>query len=522
MKRDEMTDRLGSDDFEVLVIGGGATGLGIAIDAASRGYRTALLEAYDFSKGTSSRSTKLIHGGVRYLEQMNFSLVMEALRERGILYKNAPHLVSDLSFVVPRYHWWEGPFYGIGMKLYDTLAGRLNLAPSELLDKDATIEMIPNVEQKELLGGIKYHDGQFDDSRMALTMALTAAEEGAAIANYVEVKGLIKEGGAVAGVEALDKESGKSLKIKSKVVVNATGIFADAICRMDRPKAPLLIEPAQGIHLVFDGSFQPSNTAIMVPHTDDGRVLFAIPWHNRLLVGTTDTALEEVSIEPKALDEEVDFILRNAGRYLAREPGREDVKSVFAGIRPLVHPPGKGLASKEISRSHEVFTSKSGLVTIVGGKWTTYRKMAEDTMEHVILVGDLESRRCETEALRLYGALDRDDPALPKEDRLRVYGSDATILSELEREQPSLAEKLNPGLPYTAAQVVFAARHEMARTVEDVLSRRTRALILDAAISIEMAPKVAKLLAGELGQDEEWEKGEVEAYGSLAKGYLLS
>ncbi|MDH3974279.1 MAG: glycerol-3-phosphate dehydrogenase/oxidase [Deltaproteobacteria bacterium] len=521
MNRNEMIDRLEGEDFDVLVIGGGATGLGVAIDAASRGYGTALVEAWDFAKGTSGRSTKLIHGGVRYLEQMNFSLVMEALRERGILYRNAPHLVSDQSFIVPRYHWWEGPFYGIGLKLYDTMAGKLNLAPSEFLSHDETVEAIPNIEREGLTGGIRYHDGQFDDSRMAVTMALTACEHGAALANYVDVKALIKEGGYVSGAVALDKESGKSLTIKAKVVVNATGIFADTICRMDRPEAPPLIEPAQGIHLVFDRSFQPSDTAIMVPHTDDGRVLFAIPWHDRLLVGTTDTTLKECSIEPLPLDEEVDFILRNAGRYLEKEPGRRDVKSVFAGIRPLVHPPGKSLESKEISRSHEVFTSETGLVTIVGGKWTTYRKMAEDAMEHAIMVGDLPERPCVTEKLKLYGAMDRDAPELTTDDRLRVYGSEAVLIKGMELEEMELARQIHPDLPYRYSQVLWGARKEMARTVEDILSRRTRALILDAEKSIEAAPEVAGILARELGHDESWEKKQVEEYTRLARGYML-
>lgn len=521
MNRDEMINRLEEDHFDVLVIGGGATGLGVAIDAASRGYRTALVESYDFAKATSSRSTKLIHGGVRYLEQMNFSLVMEALRERGILYRNAPHLVSDLSFVVPHYHWWEGPFYGIGLKLYDTMAGRLNLAPSEFLSYDETIEVIPNIEREGLNGGVRYHDGQFDDARMAITMALTAHEHGAVLANYVEVKELVKERGFVSGVVALDKESGKSLTLKARVVVNATGIFADAICRMDRPDAPPLIEPAQGIHLVFDRSFQPSDTAIMVPHTDDGRVLFAIPWHDRLLVGTTDTALKESAIEPIPLDEEVEFILRNAGRYLEKDPGRGDVKSVFAGIRPLVHPPGKRLESKEISRSHEVFTSETGLVTIVGGKWTTYRKMAEDTMEHVMMVGDLPERQCVTDKLKLYGAMDREDPELTADDRLRVYGREAARIRKMELEQMELGRQIHPDLPYRYSQVLWGVREEMARTVEDILSRRTRALILDAEKSIEAAPEVAKVIARELGFDEAWEKRQVEKYTKLARGYML-
>ncbi|MEM8680272.1 MAG: glycerol-3-phosphate dehydrogenase/oxidase, partial [Planctomycetota bacterium] len=384
MNRAEMIPRLQGESFEVLVVGGGATGLGVAVDAASRGYRTALIEAHDFAKATSSRSTKLVHGGVRYLEQLNFSLVMEALRERGIMYHNAPHLVSNLAFVVPRYQWWEGPFYGIGMKLYDALAGKLNLEASRTLSRDETMAAIPNVQQDGLLGGIMYHDGQFDDARMAITLARTAVESGAALANYVRATGFLKQDGLIAGVEAVDEESGATLQIKAEVTINATGIFSDAVRRLDDPQADEKIEPAQGVHLVLDGSFGAGGSAIMVPHTDDGRVLFVIPWHERVIVGTTDTPMPQPHLEPRALPEEVDFILRNANRYLEKDPTRDDVLSVFAGQRPLVHPGGKSSDSKSISRSHEVFVSASGLVTISGGKWTTYRQMAEDTLRHAI------------------------------------------------------------------------------------------------------------------------------------------
>ena len=383
MNRQQMLARLADETFDVLIIGGGATGLGVAVDAASRGYRTALVEAHDFAKGTSSRSTKLVHGGVRYLEQLNFSLVMEALRERGIMYHNAPHLVSNLAFVVPRYKWWEGPFYGIGMKLYDALAGKLNIAKSKSLDREETIAAIPNVQQNDLIGGIMYHDGQFDDARMATTLARTACEHGAAVANYVKVTGLIKENSQTVGALATDGESGSQLQIRANVVVNATGIFSDTVRKLDDPAADDLIEPAQGVHLILDHSFQPGDNAIMVPHTDDGRVLFVIPWHNRVVVGTTDTSMDEADIEPRAMPDEVEFILRNASRYMERDPKHDDVLSVFAGMRPLVHPGGKSGSSKSISRNHEVFVSESGLVTICGGKWTTYRKMAEDTMSHV-------------------------------------------------------------------------------------------------------------------------------------------
>lgn len=521
MDRRQALDRLEQDAFEVLVIGGGATGLGVAVDAAARGYRTALVEAHDFAKATSSRSTKLVHGGVRYLEQLDFGLVTEALRERGILYRNAPHLVGDLEFVVPRYKWWEGPFYGIGLKLYDALAGRLNLAPSRQLDREATMRAIPNVEPEGLLGGISYHDGQFDDARMAIALARTASDLGAAVANRVEVVGLEKRSGHVQAARVRDVETGREFAIRAEVVLNATGIFADSVRRMDDPEAKPQVEPAQGVHLVLDASFAPGRTAIMVPHTDDGRVLFVIPWHGRTLVGTTDTPMPRADLEPRALPDEVEFILRNANRYLARDPSTSDVKSVFAGQRPLVHRGGADGPTKSLSRSHEVVVSASGLVTIVGGKWTTYRKMAEDAMSHAIVVGGLESRPCVTETLRLHGALDRDDPRLDRDDHRRTYGEDLALIDALGREDATWADPLHPALPSIGAEVVHAVREEMARSVEDVLARRTRSLLLDARASIEVAPRVAELLAPELGWDDARRAREVADYTTLARGYLL-
>jgi len=521
MNRNEMITRLGTESFDILIIGGGATGLGVAVDAASRGYRTALLEAHDFAKATSSRSTKLVHGGVRYLEQMNFSLVTEALRERGIMAKNAPHLVSNLAFVVPRYKWWEGPFYGIGMKLYDTLAGKLNIEASRSLSRAETIEAIPNVQQEGLLGGIMYHDGQFDDARMAVTLARTAATEGAAIANYCCVTDLIKEKGHLAGVQAEDKETGAELEIKAKVVINATGIFSDSICKLDDPSASEKIEPAQGVHLVLDASFQPGNNAIMVPHTDDGRVLFVIPWHDRVIVGTTDTPMKTAQLEPRPLPEEIGFILRNAGRYMQRDPSESDVLSVFAGQRPLVHPEGKTGDSKSISRSHEVFVSGSGLVTIAGGKWTTYRKMAEDTLTHAIEVAGLRPVNCRTEELRLYGYMGRDTADFPAQDYLRCYGTDAASLVAMVSENPELAIPLHEKLPYQGAEVVWATKYEMARTVEDVLARRTRSLLLDARASNEAALKTAEIMAGQLGHDQAWIESQAASYQALSSGYML-
>jgi len=523
MNRAEMLRRLEASPFEVLVIGGGATGLGIAVDAASRGYRTALLEAHDFAKGTSSRSTKLVHGGVRYLEQLNFSLVTEALRERGLLYRNAPHLVSHLGFVVPRYKWWQGPFYGIGLKLYDALAGKQNFAPSRGLDREETIAAIPNVEQEGLLGGTIYHDAQFDDARMAVALARTADDHGAVVLNGMAVTALIKTGrdsGQICGVVARDAETGQHHRVLARVVVNATGVYADGVRRLDEPGSAPLVQPSQGVHLVFDASFLPGATAIMVPHTDDGRVLFVIPWHGRVLVGTTDTPLLEASLEPRAQPQEVDFILRNAGRYLARDPTRADVKSVFAGLRPLVR--SSGAESKAISREHAVHVSKSGLVTIVGGKWTTYRKMAEDALADAIQVAGLEARPCASAELVLHGWMRRDDPDLPSDDTMRVYGADAALVDALAREEPAWAEPLHPRLPYRGVHVVFAVRHELARTLEDVLARRTRALLLDARASLEAGPAVARLMASQLGRDAAWVRAQVESYEALARGYLLA
>lgn len=517
-----MIDRLSAREaFDVLVIGGGATGLGCAVDAASRGCRTAVVEAHDFAKGTSSRSTKLVHGGVRYLQQGNVSLVLEALRERGTLCRNAPHLVGDLAFVVPRYKWWEGPFYGVGLKMYDALARDRKIAPSRVLDREETLAEIPNVEPDQLIGGVRYHDAQFDDARMALALARTAANRGAVVANYARVVDLVKEGGQVVGARVVDGESGAEHFVRAKVVINATGAFADGVRRFDDPKASATMLPSQGVHVVLDRSFQPSDSAIMVPRTNDGRVLFVIPWHDRVLVGTTDTPRPEAVIEPRALPEEVDFILENAGRYLDHDPSRDDVLSVFAGLRPLVQEVSGGNETKKISREHAVLVSASGLVTVIGGKWTTYRKMAEDAVDDALAVGGLEARPCVTETLPIHGWMEREDRDFPEESTLQPYGSDLAALRALESEDPALADSLDPRLPYRGSHVVYAARHEMARTCEDALARRTRSLLLDARASIEAAPRAATLLARELGRDAAWCAAESARFRALAEEYLL-
>ncbi|QOX79642.1 glycerol-3-phosphate dehydrogenase/oxidase [Trichlorobacter lovleyi] len=516
MKRAELLQQLADGAiWDMIVIGGGATGLGTAVEAASRGYRTLLLEQGDFAQGTSSRSTKLIHGGVRYLQQGNLSLVLEALRERGLLIRNAPHLVHNMSFVVPLYDWWEGPFYGIGLKMYDLLAGKLGLGPSCLLSKEETLRHIPTVEPNGLRGGVIYHDGQFDDSRLAVSLALTLADLGGVALNYLPVTGIIRTDGLVSGVGALDRETGREFVIRGKVVINAAGPFIDKVRRMVDSTVRELITPSQGVHLVLDGSFLNGDSAIMVPHTDDGRVLFAVPWHGRTIVGTTDTPIPEAGPEPRPLAEEIDFLLAHASRYLTRHPQRSDLLSVFAGIRPLVRADA-GSDTASLSRDHTLLVESCGLVTIAGGKWTTYRKMGEDTVTAAAQIAGLEERPSVSAELRIHGwqegvAVDRP---------LQVYGSDAAALELLLAENPAWREALHPALPYCAGEVIWGTRYEQARTVEDILARRTRALLLDARASISAAPQVAALMASELGQDQAWQETQVTAFTELASGYL--
>ncbi len=507
----------GTDRWDFIVIGGGATGLGVAIEAASRGYQTVLLEQGDFSQGTSSRSTKLVHGGVRYLQQGNVSLVLEALKERGILYQNAPHLVHNLPFVVPNYDWWEGPYYGIGLKLYDMLAGRHGFGASRLLSRERTLELIPTLEPEGLRGGVIYHDGQFDDARLAINMAETAAEQGAAVLNYMEVTALSKSGGEVHGVSARDLESGVSYVLEAGAVINATGVWTDTIRRMDDPDVRPMVKASQGVHVVLDRSFLPGDSAIMIPHTDDGRVLFAIPWHDRVLIGTTDTPVDGPSVEPAPFVEEVAFLLKHAARYLTKDPRAEDVLSLFAGLRPLVSS-GHDEHTSEISRDHTLHIAPSGLVTITGGKWTTYRKMAQDTIDQAATLAGLADQPSVTADLPIHGFHRKAEIFGP----LAAYGSDAVHIQDLQRERPELAEPLHPRLPYTGAEIVFCVRHEMARTLTDVLSRRTRALLLDARASIEVAPRVAGLMAQEQGHDDGWIAEQVQSYTDLADAYVLA
>ncbi|HWB05058.1 MAG TPA: glycerol-3-phosphate dehydrogenase/oxidase [Verrucomicrobiales bacterium] len=466
------------ETWDIAIIGGGATGMGIALDAATRGCSVVLLEQHDFGKGTSSRSTKLVHGGVRYLQQGNISLVMEALKERGLLLRNAPHLVRDMHFIVPNYAWWEAPFYGIGMKVYDMLAGKYGFGPSRILSREEVLALIPTLSQDGLRGGVEYHDGQFDDARLLIDIASTAAQHGACLINYARVTSLEKDSDQfVSGLTFRDEESGTSHTLAARCVINATGPFCDEMRRADNAEAKPMIAPSQGVHLTLPREFLPGETAIMVPRTRDKRVLFAIPWHGHAILGTTDTPIPESTLEPMAHGEEIDFILETAGDYLSRRPTRADVLSVFTGIRPLVKA-GDVSNTAALSRDHTIEISASGLLTITGGKWTTYRRMAEDAVDHAIVLGKLDEHPCVTRDLTIRDPGSHDESA------------------------------------------AWFARHEMARTVEDVLARRTRLLFLDSRAALAKAPQVARELAAELGRDEAWQQSQLEAFKETAKHFM--
>ncbi|HET6767217.1 MAG TPA: glycerol-3-phosphate dehydrogenase/oxidase [Chitinophagaceae bacterium] len=520
MNRQEQILKLdATKEFDICVIGGGATGLGIAVDAASRGCKTVLVEKYDFAKGTSSRSTKLVHGGVRYLQQGNIKLVMEALRERGLLKKNAPHLVRNQSFVIPNYKWWENSFYGIGLKVYDWMAGSLGLGPSQFLSKEEIVALAPNLAEDGLRGGVLYYDGQFDDARLAIHLAMTAADHGAVIINYMSVEGLMKADGKICGVIAKDtlkdaSPGSASFEIKAKAVINATGIFSDSIAKMDDKNSEPLISHSQGIHLVFDKEFLLSDTAIMIPRTDDGRVLFAVPWHNKIIVGTTDTPVSSPSEEPVALQEEIGFVMQHIHRYLKKDPSYNDIRSVFAGLRPLVKSNSK--ITSAISRDHHIAVSDSELISITGGKWTTYRKMAEDVMEIAVHKAGMNDKECVTKALHIHGYKENSSYEAP----LYYYGTDEDAIATLIRNDLSLSELLHPSLPYIKAEIVWAVQNEMCMTAEDALSRRTRALMLDAKAAIEAAPLVASLMAKEMNKDDQWIKDQIHNFNVIAKNYL--
>lgn len=519
--REQLIDKVKeTDEWDVVVIGGGASGLGVAIDAISRGYKTVLFEGSDFAKGTSSKSTKLVHGGVRYLAQGNIGLVVEALEERGILANNASHLFSNLMFIIPNYNWWKGYYYAIGLKLYDLLSKRLSLGSSKLINRKETIKNLPTLKIKNLTSGVIYHDGQFDDSRLAINLAQTILDNGGTAVNHLKVVNLTKTNDVVNGVVVEDQETGRKFKVRSKIVINATGIFTDDILSLNDNTHKKSVVPSQGIHLVLDKSFLKSDKAIMIPKTSDGRVLFIIPWHNKVIVGTTDTLIEEHNLEPVALESEIEFILNTMENYLIRKPKREEVFSVFAGLRPLAAPKDKNAKTKEVSRSHKVLVSDSKLISIIGGKWTTYRKMGEDVIDKALEVHSLPFKKSETKDLKIHGHMILEKATL--KNHLYIYGTDMNAIQALQKENKNYLNKIHPNYDYTVAEVIWSVRHEMARTVEDVLARRVRLLFLDARAAIEATPLVAGIIAKELNKDESWIKKQEIEFTSLAGNYILT
>jgi glycerol-3-phosphate dehydrogenase len=502
--------------WDVIVIGGGATGMGIALDSSSRGFSTILLEQSDFAGGTSSRSTKLVHGGVRYLAQGDLLLVMEALHERGLMLKNAPHLTSNQEFVIPVYTDWDKILYTVGLKFYDLLARRLSIGKSYFINREETLKRIPQLISKGLKGGVVYHDGQFDDSRMVISLASACVEKGGIVLNYFRVTGFLKDqAGRINGVVARETISGEEFRIRGRVVMNATGVFADELHRMDNPGSRPTIKPSQGVHLVLDRSFLDGSSAIMIPKTDDGRVLFAIPWYNEIVIGTTDTPLDTISTEPRALESEIDFILSTAGKYLVRPPRREDILCVFAGLRPLAADPDNPSSTREVSRRHKITLSPSGLLTVIGGKWTTYRRMAEETIDRAIKARMLEKRNCVTRNLRI-----SDPDQNIRLGRLRIYGNHCAEIKRMIDDNPELGKPMDPGLPYTRAEMIWICRNEMPLILEDLLARRSRALFLNAKLSTAIAADAARIMAAELGNDASWVENQVNSYRNLAEKYI--
>ena len=522
LRKDLLARLAAAGVFDLAVVGGGATGLGVALDAAARGFKVVVLESHDFAKGTSSRATKLVHGGVRYLAQGNIGLVREALHERTTLLGNAPHLAQPLAFVVPSYHCWEGPFYGAGLTLYDLLAGKAGLGATRFLGTKATLAALPTVRSAGLKGAVQYWDGQFNDARLALALARTAAQQGALLVNYCGVQELLYQNGKISGVLAQDALDGQQYRVQARCVVNATGVWVDGLRQMDsaahsagggRPVQPM-VAPSQGVHIVVDRRFLNSSTALMVPKTADGRVLFAVPWLGKVILGTTDTPRHDLAREPQAFAEEVEFILSESARYLNPAPTRADIRSIWVGLRPLVKPQDEDAEStKAISREHTVIASRSGLISVTGGKWTTYRAMAEDVLSTCVAQGLLENRAGgQTVHLRLVGAqlpAQSAPVALSQPEGGHSYGTERQLVEAMPGAQNVLADGL------TEAMVRFAARHEYAITVEDMLARRCRLLFLDAQRAAELAPKVAEILQRETGLNPQ-----LEEFLQLATSYL--
>lgn len=516
MKRNESLEQLAAaSQWDIIIIGGGATGLGCAVDAASRGYKTLLLEKYDFAKGTSSRSTKLVHGGVRYLEQGNIRLVREALFERGRLLQNAPHVCHTLAFVVPSYKWWQKWYYGFGLWIYEFLSGKLSLGNTKLLSKNGALRNLPDLAAEKLSGGVLYFDGQFDDSRLAINLAQTATEQGATLINYFGVTGFKKEAGKIKAVLATDELNGTPFEITGKAIINATGVFADELLQLAEGHKEQTIAPSQGIHLVVDKHFFKGNAGMMIPKTEDGRVLFAIPWHDKLLLGTTDTPVKNITTEPRPLKDEIDFVIHHFNKYASSSIQYSDVRSVYVGLRPLAKT-GAAKKTAVMPRDHHITVLPSGLVHVTGGKWTTYRSMAAHAVDKAVQWAGLQHKACKTNNLPIHGCIKNSDTS-----HLSIYGTDAAAIRKMMEANTGLAVTIHPQYPYTKAEVKWMVQHEMAVTVEDILARRIRLLFIDAKAAMEAAPVVAALMSVEMNKDAAWEKQQVEDFRKLAAGYLI-
>lgn len=517
MNRNEFIKRIEANEiWDIVIIGGGSTGLGSALDAASRGYKTLLLEKIDFGKGTSSKSTKLVHGGVRYLAQGNIKLVIEALKERGRLLKNAPHITSVQSFVLPVYSYWDKWFYGIGLKMYEWLSGKWSLGKTTIHSKNETLKLLPSIHNQNLKGSIQYYDGQFDDARLCVDIALTSVKHGATVLNYFKVEEFIKEGNKIVSLIAKDTISQIKYTIRSKAFINATGVFSDELMRQDDAHHKNIITASQGIHLVIDKKYYSGNNALLIPKTTDGRVLFAVPWHNKVIVGTTDTEVIKILDEPKATNEEIDFVITNFNQYAKNRIAKNNIESVFVGLRPLVSSASKK-KSAFISREHSIFISSSGLVTIAGGKWTTYRKIAKDAVDNAIFVSGLERKECVTKNLKI-GVwnlpIETDNP-------FHIYGDNKIEIEKIISKNIVWKEKIHPDFPYTNAEIIWVIRNEMALTLEDVLARRTRMLFLNTKATMAIAHQVAKIMATELQQNEKWINNQLQEFNSTTQSYLL-
>jgi glycerol-3-phosphate dehydrogenase len=494
MNRDtEIQKIVATPHWDMIIIGGGATGLGSALDAASRGFKVLCVEKDDFSKGTSSRSTKLIHGGVRYLEQGNFAMVKHALQERWFLLKNASKATRKLSFVLPVYSWWRFFYYGFGLMLYDFLSGKFSIGKTRLMNKNAVIKKLPDIKTDSLKGGIRYFDGQFDDSQICIALAKTAINQGATVVNHMKAESFMYKDGSICGLIIRDELNQSSYETYGRVVINATGVFADQMMQKDNPKHQCVVSPSRGIHIVIDKKYYNSVHAMLIPKTTDGRVLFAVPWHNKVIIGTTDTKTENILDEPIASKEEINFVIENFNQYMQQHLDLADIKSVYAGLRPLIKKHNIK-STADLVRDHTIMVSESGLVSITGGKWTTYRKMARDTINKAIQVAGIPYVRSKTRSLHL-----------------------VIETNNLKLDQDEL---LHADYNYTRSDVVYAIREEMACTLEDILARRIRVLFLDAKVAQAVAPSVCKIMQKELNQTDEWYNQQLHAFMELVLRYL--